>query len=127
VINRRQLLGAAAVVAAARLSGQSVNEWGGPVLDMHLHFRQNDGNLAHIEGCGVTKANLLTPAASDADAQAAIAKHPGRYVRFVSANITEPGGIDQLRQGAKASVTARSDWGDQIQCSGRFSRDATCL
>jgi predicted TIM-barrel fold metal-dependent hydrolase len=99
VINRRQLLGAAAVAAASRLSGQSGNEWGGPVLDMHLHFRPNDGNFEHIEGCGVTQANLLTPAASDADAQAAMAKHPGRYIRFVSANITEPAGIDQLRRG----------------------------
>ncbi len=55
---------------------------------MHLHFRPNDGNFEHIEGSGFTQANLLTPAASDADAQAAIAKHPGRYIRFVSANIT---------------------------------------
>lgn len=69
------------------------------MLDMHLHFRPNDGNFEHIEGCGVTQANLLTPAASDADAQTAMAKHPGRYVRFVSANITQPGGIDQLRRG----------------------------
>jgi predicted TIM-barrel fold metal-dependent hydrolase len=86
-------------LAASRLSAQSGNEWGGPVLDMHLHFRPNDGNFEHIEGCGVTQANLLTPAASDADAQTAMAKHPGRYVRFVSANITQPGGIDQLRRG----------------------------
>jgi hypothetical protein len=59
------------------------------VLDMHLHFRPNDGNFEHIEGCGVTQANLLAPAASDANAQAAMVKHPGRYFRFVSANITE--------------------------------------
>jgi predicted TIM-barrel fold metal-dependent hydrolase len=99
VIYRRQLLGAAVVAAASHLSGQSDYEWGGPVLDMHLHFRQNDGDFEHIEGCGVTRANLLTPAASDADVQAAMAKHPGRYLRFVSANITEPEGIDQLRRG----------------------------
>jgi predicted TIM-barrel fold metal-dependent hydrolase len=65
---------------------------------MHLHFRPNDGNFAHIEGSGVTQANLLTPAASDAEAQAAMAKHPGRYVRFVSADITKPGAIDTLRR-----------------------------
>lgn len=65
---------------------------------MHLHFRSNDENLDHIEGSGCTQANLLTPAASDAGAQAAIAKHPGRYVRFVSANITQPGGIEQMRR-----------------------------
>jgi predicted TIM-barrel fold metal-dependent hydrolase len=99
MMNRRQLLGSAVALAAFRLSAQSGNEWGGPVLDMHLHFRPNDGNFEHIVGSGVTQANLLTPAASDADAQAAVAKHPGRYVRFVSANITQPGGMGQLRRG----------------------------
>lgn len=74
------------------------------MLDMHLHFRPNDANFEHIEGCGVAQANLLTPAASDADAQAAIAKHPGRYIHFVSANITLPGGIDQLRRGVRSGA-----------------------
>ena len=68
------------------------------MLDMHLLFRPNDGNFEHIVGCGVTQANLLTPATSDAEAPAAMAKHPGRYVRFVSANIAEPDGIVQLRR-----------------------------
>jgi uncharacterized protein len=101
VINRRQLLQAAAAATASRLRAQPANEWGSPVLDMHLHFRGNDGNFEHIEGCGVTQANLLTPAAQDAGAQAAIAKHPGRYVRFVSANIAQPEGIGQLRKCVK--------------------------
>lgn len=80
------------------LPAQPSNEWGGPVLDIHLHFKGNDGNFEHIEGSGVNVANLLTPAALDAGAQEAMAKHPGRYVRFVSANITQPDGIDQLRK-----------------------------
>ena len=101
MINRRQLLQAAAAATASRLRAQPANEWGSPVLDMHLHFRGNDGNFEHIEGCGVTQANLLTPAAQDAGAQSAIAKHPGRYVRFVSANIAQPDGIAQLRKCVK--------------------------
>jgi predicted TIM-barrel fold metal-dependent hydrolase len=99
MIDRRRFLGAVAAGAAvSRAAAQPPGEWGSPVLDMHLHFVRDDGNFAHIEGCGVTMANLLTNAGQDADAQAAIAKHPGRYIRFVSANITQPGGIDQLRK-----------------------------
>jgi uncharacterized protein len=97
VISRRQLLGTAAAATASRILAQPAGEWGSPVLDMHLHFRGNDANFAHIEGCGVTMANLLTPAAQDGGAREAMTKHPGRYIRFVSANITQPEGIDQLR------------------------------
>jgi predicted TIM-barrel fold metal-dependent hydrolase len=104
VINRRQFLGAAAAAAtASRLLAQTPNEWGSPVLDMHLHFKRDDGNFEHIEGCGVTVANLLTPSAQDAGAQAAMAKHPGRYIRFTSAGYTKDG-LDQMRQCVKAGA-----------------------
>lgn len=84
------------MAAAGSCFGASY-EWGTPVLDMHLHFRGDDGNFAHIEGSGVTVANLLTPAASAEDARAAAVKHAGRYVRSVTADITKPGGIEALR------------------------------
>jgi predicted TIM-barrel fold metal-dependent hydrolase len=104
-MTRRQFLGAAAVGAMAHpLPAQRSDEWGGPVLDIHLHFKPNDANFEHIEGPGVTVANLLTPAAQDAGAQEAIAKHPGRYVRFVSANIAQPEAIGQLRACVKAGA-----------------------
>jgi predicted TIM-barrel fold metal-dependent hydrolase len=105
VINRRQFLGAAAASAAlARLAAQQpANEWGSPVLDMHLHFKGNDGNFEHIEGSGCTMANLLTPSNQDAAAQAAIAKHPGRYIRFTFAGYTQDG-LDQMRKGVAAGA-----------------------
>lgn len=99
MITRRAFLATTALAATA--AAQPPNEWGSPVLDMHLHFRPNDANFAHIEGSGVTVANLLTPAASDADSQAAIAKHPTRYLRFTTADITKPEGISQMRQALK--------------------------
>jgi predicted TIM-barrel fold metal-dependent hydrolase len=70
---------------------------------MHLHFRPNDANFAHIEGSGCTMANLLTPAARDADAQAAMAKHPGRYIRFTDAGYTQEG-ADQMRKCVEAGA-----------------------
>ena len=56
-MNRRQYLGAAAAVALSRADAQPASEWGGPVLDIHLHPRRQDD---HSNGSGVTKAVLLT-------------------------------------------------------------------
>ena len=61
MINRRQFITTAAAVSAAPLLAQQRYEWGGPVLDIHLHLRPDgESNLAHINGSGVTKAVLLT-------------------------------------------------------------------
>ena len=39
-------------------------EWGSPVFDLHFHMRgQTAANVAHLEGAGITSANLLTRAA----------------------------------------------------------------
>ena len=103
MLNRRRFLSAAAV-AAPLIRAQTVYEWGSPVLDIHLHLKPNDANFEHIEGSGVTQAILLTPADRDEQAQAAMAKHPGRYARFVSADITQPGAIDKMRACLKAGA-----------------------
>src|SRR4051812_46101308 len=64
MISRRAFLEtvSAAVVLPA-WAGQSAppNEWGSPVFDLHFHMRpQPAANIAHLDGAGVTKANLLT-------------------------------------------------------------------
>jgi predicted TIM-barrel fold metal-dependent hydrolase len=102
-MNRRDFLVTAATAiassgAAQNSLAQPANEWGSPVLDIHLHLKPNDGNFGHIEGSGTTKAVLLTPADQDEVAKAAIARHPGRYVRFVRADITKPGAIEAMRK-----------------------------
>jgi len=57
----KALLGAA--VTAPYLQAQSAPDWGGPVLDTHLHLRKDaDACFTHMQGCGVTNAVLLTPA-----------------------------------------------------------------
>src|SRR4051812_28767230 len=97
MLNRRRFLesAAAAAILTPPVSGQTDGgrtggEWGSPVLDIHLHLKQSDGNFEHIEGSGVRQAILLTPVEQDEVAKAAIAKHPGRYSRFVRADITKP-------------------------------------
>jgi len=64
MMNRREFLALAAVVTTnttLRAQNTTSSEWGGPVLDIHSHLRQGlDANMAHMEGCGVTNAVLLT-------------------------------------------------------------------
>jgi predicted TIM-barrel fold metal-dependent hydrolase len=100
MLNRRTFIesAAASAVLAGGLAAQTNGEWGSPVLDIHLHLKQNDGNFEHIEGSGVRQAILLTPADRDEIAKAAMAAHPGRYARFVSADITKPDGIAKMRK-----------------------------
>ncbi|MDP9170478.1 MAG: amidohydrolase [Acidobacteriota bacterium] len=126
MIHRRQFAGAilAGCVLTREGWAQTAGEWGSPVLDMHLHFRPNDGNFQHIEGSGVTQAVLLTPAAADEQAQAAIDKHPGRYVRFTSANITQPDGIEQMRRCLKAGALGMGEIKYNVAVDGPEMRRA---
>jgi len=101
-MNRRQFLeNALAAVAAPGLLAQAPSPWGGPVLDIHLHLRQNaDSDFEHIEGCGVTRAVLLTPAAAGERARTEISKHPDRFLLFTSANVAQPEAIEALKKTA---------------------------
>jgi len=94
-MNRRTFLGSAVAAAAATtVCGQAENgppEWPGPVIDTHHHLRQDiDANVAHINGCGVGKAVLLTPVQQVARAKEVMAKYPGRFWLSVSADVTKP-------------------------------------
>src|SRR5260370_15561322 len=91
MITRRQFISAAATASTASLLAQQKYEWGGPVLDIHLHLRADgESNLAHINGSGVTKAVLLTRVQSIDRSRALAEKHPGRFVWFVSADLAKP-------------------------------------
>ena len=62
-MERRQfvktLLGAGLTAPCAQ--AQPAPDWGGPVLDTHLHLRRDaDACFTHMQGCGVTNAILLT-------------------------------------------------------------------
>ena len=84
-MNRRefvQSIAAAALLPAVARQGASANEWGSPVCDLHFHLRsQPASNLAHLDGAGVTKANLLTRGAVLEQVQApAAARMAGKCV-----------------------------------------------
>jgi predicted TIM-barrel fold metal-dependent hydrolase len=120
--NRREFLQSAlAVAAATRLSAQAppANEWGGPVLDIHLHLRQTaDGNAIHLDGSGVTKAVLLTSVNAEERAKAVVAAYPGRFVRFASIDVTQPDAIDQLRKAVQNGAIGYGEIKSQVEAAG---------
>ena len=103
-MNRREFLetiAAAAVVPALARQGPA-NEWGSPVFDLHFHLRpQPAGNLAHLDGAGVTKANLLTRGGALDQVKALQATAPGRFTWFNSYDVTKPDAEQVLAQAVK--------------------------
>jgi predicted TIM-barrel fold metal-dependent hydrolase len=103
-MNRREFLEivtAAAVVPT--LAGQEPpNEWGSPVFDLHFHLRpQPAANFAHLDGAGVTKANLLTRGGAVEQVKALQAAAPGRFTWFNSYDVTKPDAEQVLTQAVK--------------------------
>jgi predicted TIM-barrel fold metal-dependent hydrolase len=109
MLNRRDFLGAvAASVTIPALRGQTpaAGEWGSPIFDLHHHMRgQAANNLAHIDGAGIAKANLLTRAAGIEQVKVIQTAAPDRFVSwFGSADVARPETIDTLTQAARAGA-----------------------
>jgi uncharacterized protein len=120
-IGRREFLQSVAVIAAATRAGAQTpsNEWGTPVLDIHLHPRATvEGNLLHIDGSGVTKAVLLTGAAAEERAKQTVAAYPARFVRFASIDMTQPNAIDYLRKAAQGGAMGFGEIKSQVAAAG---------
>jgi predicted TIM-barrel fold metal-dependent hydrolase len=108
MLNRREFLGlisAATAAAPALLRGAQAGEWGSPVFDLHCHLRAQPGaNVTHLDGAGITKANLLTRAAASDQVRAMQAAAPERFTWFCSADPSRPEGIDALTQSVKSGA-----------------------
>ena len=104
-MNRRTFLGAGAALA---VGAQPDGEWGGPVIDIHLHPRKSVGEcLLHTEGSGASKAVLLTNIRMADVAKGEVAAHPGRFIWFVAADPSQPGsfeGIEKALDGGARGV-----------------------
>jgi len=107
-MQRRAFLKSALAAGMAQsLWPQATPEWGGPVLDTHLHLRRDpDACYTHMQGCGVTHAVLLTPAAAEDRAVAEIAKHPGHLVRSVGADPAQADGIASIQKALGAGAVS---------------------
>jgi uncharacterized protein len=125
MINRRQFLIAA---AAASLLAQPNYEWGGPVLDIHLHLRADgESNFAHINGSGVTKAVLLTRVEDAERSRGLAAKYPGRFVWFVSADVSKRDSIALLTKAVKGGALGLGEIKYQVPCDGPEMKRAYAL
>ena len=122
VMNRRRFLESAlALAAVSRLRAQSaqVQEWDGPVLDVHLHLRPTmDGNFNHIQGSGVTKAVLLTNVNAEDHAKEVAAAYPGRFVRFASIDVTQPDAVVRLRDAIRDGAIGLGEIKSQVEAAG---------
>src|SRR5215212_8005416 len=116
-MNRRQFIQTAAA-AASQLGAQDAPNWGGNVLDIHQHTRQQpDSEWTHMQGCGVTHAVLLTQAAAQPHATEETAKRPDRFIRFVSVNAaTTPDAVDVLRAAYKDGAKGFGEMKSKVAC-----------
>jgi predicted TIM-barrel fold metal-dependent hydrolase len=103
-MERRKFMNAmlAAVSVPVLRSQTAVPNWGGPVLDTHLHLRGDaDACFTHISGCGVSNAVLLTPASAQERAKQEMEKRPNHFVRSVSVNPSMVNADQTLRDALK--------------------------
>ena len=101
----KSLLGAAFV--APYVHAQSAPDWGGPVLDTHLHLRRDaDACFTHMQGCGVTNAILLTPATDQDRAKQEMERRPGHFARSVRTDPTVPDADKVLRDALEGGAVS---------------------
>lgn len=95
--------------------GTGAFEWGNPVLDMHFHCRETpEACLQHLDGAGITMANLLTNASAEPQfggpgkqlevAGLTIGRYLGRFFLFTSADDTRPDVVEILKRTAAAGT-----------------------
>jgi predicted TIM-barrel fold metal-dependent hydrolase len=105
-MNRREFLETVAAAAVLpMLAREDANEWGVPVFDLHFHLRpQTAANLAHLDGAGVSKANLLTRGRVFDQVKALQAAAPGRFTWFTSYDVTQADAEQVLAQAVKSGA-----------------------
>lgn len=87
------------LAAAWPLAAQTAPQWGGRVLDIHLHPKADaDGEIRHMDGCGVSHAVILGAATMQDRIRERIERAPGRLTSFASADVTRPDALDTLRK-----------------------------
>ena len=119
MMNRRSFLAAAAAAPVASLFAQPKYEWGGPVLDIHLHLRPDGAsNIAHMDGSGTTRAILLTRSDNLDQAKAMVAKDSKRFAIFVSADVTKPETEGILTRAVKDGAKGLGEIKYKVDCDG---------
>jgi len=117
VIHRRAFLAGIAVTPFAVAADKP--DWGGQVIDIHLHPRNQDGGeIAHMDGCGVAKAIILGAASTQERTKGRMEKAPGRMKFFASVDLTRPDAVATLRAAVKAGAIGLGELKSQVECDG---------
>jgi predicted TIM-barrel fold metal-dependent hydrolase len=131
MLTRREFLGAvAAFVALPSVSarGQQSDEWGSPVFDLHFHLRPRPAdNIAHLDGAGITKANLLSRATATEQVGAVRSAAPGRFIWFASADVSRADSVDALTQAIKSGAQGFGEMKYHVAADGPELRRAYAL
>ncbi len=118
-INRRRFLGTVAAAGAASGLRAQAPQWSSPVIDMHFHMRGTpEANAAHLDGCGVTMANLLTQAGAVDRVRAVQERYPKRFVWYGSTDITKPGAEALLTQTIKNGAGGIGELKSHVEADG---------
>jgi uncharacterized protein len=128
-MNRREFLGQVAAVAALPAFARAdLGEWGAPVFDLHFHMRPQPGaNVAHLDGAGITKANLLTRGRALEQVKAVQAAAPGRFTWFASADVTHPDAEQVLTEAIKSGARGFGEMKFHLAADGPELRRAYAL
>jgi len=128
MLDRRQFLGTALATALSAADTPAASPWGGPVLDIHLHpRRQEGGELAHVNGSGVTKAVLLTNAAMADHSRSVVAANPDRFVWFVGTDMTKPDALATLGKSLDSGAIGLGEMKSHVACDGPEMRAVFAL
>ena len=109
-MDRRKLLAGLGAVAACPVHAQDAVKpwspapsWSAPVIDMHWHMRRTaEANLAHMDGAGITAANLLTNGAVADTVHGWQAQYKDRFPSwFAATDISKPDAEAFLTQAVK--------------------------
>lgn len=95
-----------------------VPNWGGPVLDVHLHAKGPGGEWTHMQGCGVSHAQLLTNPAAESHVKEELAKHPGHLKYSVGMDPARADAIEMLRNAVKGGATGFGEMKSRSKADG---------
>jgi predicted TIM-barrel fold metal-dependent hydrolase len=123
MMNRRRFLAgissASTLSALAAQTSSDVPDWGGPVIDIHLHLRRGlDADMIHMRGCGVSNANLLSRDNSADQVHAIQAKYPGSFVWSAGTDLLNPKAPDLLANAIKDGAIGFGELKSQVAADG---------
>jgi predicted TIM-barrel fold metal-dependent hydrolase len=121
-------MAAAGFVLPRPARGMQQAEWTSPVFDLHFHMRGRPAdNIAHLDGAGIAKANLLTRATAAEQVAAVLTAAPDRFTWFASADLSRQENGDALTQAIKSGARGFGEMKHHFAADGAEARRGYAL